>query len=126
MTYTEIEHWASAWIAYQQNREHASDHHILWWAVEKFMVTMDESANAEDCWLTVLAILSRNPSNSIIAMLAAGPLEDLIHFAGPRFIDRIELEACCNPAFQYLLGGVWRSSSPEIWKRIEAVRSEIW
>lgn len=62
----------------------------------------------------------------MIGILAAGPLEDLIHAWGPAFIDRIEVQAHRDLAFRHLLGGVWRSSSEEIWKRIEVARVRAW
>ncbi|TPG44774.1 hypothetical protein EAH75_10595, partial [Rhodanobacter glycinis] len=86
-----IEDWASAYIALQQDGGRALDGHPLFWAAERFMFPGD-TASAEDCWATILEILARNPPEPILAVLAAGPLEDLIHYVGPEFIDRIELQ----------------------------------
>ena len=85
-----------------------------------------DTANAEDCWATILEILVRNPPRQVLRVLAAGPLEDLIHHVGPEFIDRIELQARRNPAFRQLLGGVWACSTPDVWARVEAVRGAAW
>ncbi|MDR2637430.1 MAG: hypothetical protein LBB55_03750 [Zoogloeaceae bacterium] len=125
-----IKDWATAYIAFQQDSDKNLDHplyldHPLFWAAERFMIPEDPDI-AEDCWAAILEILSRNPPESVIGILAAGPLEDLIDCAGPQFIDRIELQARRDPAFQHLLGGVWESSTPEIWARIEAVRGDAW
>jgi hypothetical protein len=83
-----IEEWASAYIAFQQDGRSSNENHPLWWAAERFM----QDPGAEDCWSAILAVLAKNPPDSVIGMLAAGPLEDLIHQAGPQYIDRIELE----------------------------------
>ena len=55
-------------------------------------------------------------------MLAAGPLEDLIHSHGPEFIEKIEEEARVNREFKLLLRGVWESSTEEIWNRVLRAR----
>ena len=120
-----IEDWASAYIALQQDGRRALDGHPLFWAAERFMFPSD-MASAEDCWATILEILARNPPEPILGVLAAGPLEDLIHHVGPKFIDRIELQARQDPAFRHLLGGVWASGTTDIWARVEAARGATW
>lgn len=121
MNSDEIEAWATAYIALQQDPDRLKGDHPLFWATERFMP--GRSVTADDCWLAILAILSRNPPEPVIGVLAAGALEDLIDDYGPQFIDRIELEARRNPAFRHLLGGVWESSTPAIWARIETARN---
>lgn len=126
MSHLEIQEWASAYIQAQEDATLLKkDEHPLWWAVEKFMVP-DNIELAEDCWCGVLAVLSRNPPQEVIGVLAAGPLEDLIDDFGPQFIDRVEDEAKRNVAFRHLLGGVWKSGSPEIWARVENARGVSW
>lgn len=125
MASNDIEAWASAFIAFQQDGGSPNENHPMWWAAERFMLP-GTSASAEDCWSAILAILDKAPPDSIIGALAAGPLEDLIQYAGPQFIDRIELEARRNPAFRHLLGGVWESSTPDVWTRVSAARSGAW
>ena len=120
-----IKDWASAYIALQQDSGRSLDGHPLFWAAERFMLPSDE-ASAEDCWAAILEILSCNPPDSVIGVLAAGPLEDLIEYAGPDFIERIELNARRDPKFRHLLGGVWASSTPSIWARVEAARGGAW
>jgi hypothetical protein len=81
---------------------------------------------AEQAWLAILEVLSRSPSQEVIGILAAGPLEDLVEDWGIEFVDRIEHEARRNSAFRYLLGGVWQSSTLEVWSRIEKARGNAW
>jgi hypothetical protein len=57
-------------------------------------------------------------SEEVLGVLAAGPLEDLIHDKGDDFIERIELLARRDPAFRLLLRGVWESGSPAVWERV--------
>jgi len=56
-------------------------------------------------------------------MLAAGPLEVLIEYHGPNFIDRIEERAKSDAAFREVLWGVWPSSSSPVASRVEAARA---
>ena len=123
MSPAEIEAWASAYVEYYRQPNRADDD-PLWWAIERFM---PRDADPEDCWCAILEILSRHPSGDVIAVLAAGPLEDILVRHGPRFIDRIEQLSKEDPAFRDLLGGVWQNSmTSEIWKRVVSARGAPW
>jgi hypothetical protein len=121
----EIDDWADAYIRYQTDSARKRDDDPNWWAVQKFFDGM-QSETAEDCWVAILAILDREPADAVLGILAAGPLEDLIHHDGARFIDRIELQARRDPAFRHLLGGVWESGPEEIWTRVDKARGKAW
>jgi hypothetical protein len=94
------------------------------WAVTK----LDELAHEEPdtAWLLILELLRQPLVDNALGCLAAGPLEDLIEYHGPDVIERIELEARAQPKFRHLLGGVWESSTPEVWQRVLAVRGDSW
>ncbi|WP_057162972.1 DUF6869 domain-containing protein [Lysobacter sp. Root916] len=94
--------------------------HPQWWAVDRFM----EDEHWEDNWAAILSIIDKTEAKEVLALLTAGPLEDLIHSAGPHFIDRIEHEARRSSAFRHLLGGVWESSTSEIWAWLERACGE--
>jgi hypothetical protein len=121
----EIEDWASAYIEAEQLRDVAKHDGPLWWSIDRFM-NLSEPQQAEDAWAAILEILARRPPDQVIGILAAGPLEDLIEEWGTVFIDRIEREARENQNFRYLLGGVWRSSTAEVWERVERARGTSW
>lgn len=81
----------------------------------------------EVVWQAISQILQRDLTEDQTALLAGGPLEDLLARHGSVFIDRVEEEAKLNPRFNYLLGGVWRHEMPqEIWERITKARKEVW
>jgi hypothetical protein len=82
----------------------------------------------EAVWKAVLRIMQHELSDEQVALLAAGPVEDLLVSYGAQFINRIEAEASRSTAFAHLLGGVWRQDMPdEIWKRVEAARGQdVW
>lgn len=118
----DLEAWIVAYIEAQSLEKPVQPNHQCWWAVERFM-GMDSVEQAEAGWRTILGILARRPTEQVLGMLAAGTLEDLIHYWGPNFIDRIERAAWDDVQFRNLLAGVWQSSSPEIWNRIQLAAS---
>ncbi len=126
MTSEQMSEWASAYIEHYRDPDNKLADGPSWWAVAKFMIGYSEAASDEDCWFGILEILSRNPPNRVIEVLAAGPLEDLIAKRGERFMERIEDEARRNPAFRDLLGGVWQNRTPrDLWLRVEKARGNV-
>jgi hypothetical protein len=71
-------------------------------------------------------VLARNPPDSVLAVLAAGPLENRIYRYGPEFIERIERESRRDTPFRDLLGGVWQSGTPEVWARVQKAQGSVW
>jgi hypothetical protein len=100
--------------------------HPDWWAIEHFMKVGEFGPTIEEAMDAILAVLKLNPSDKVIAVLAAGPLEDLIADHGPEVIDKIEKIARQNLKFKHLLGGAWESGKPGAWERVTACRGEIW
>jgi hypothetical protein len=124
----DIEKWASAYIEAQLDPDllEGDGEHPLWWAVEKAMFCGGD-VDGKDLWQFILAVTAKSPPKSVLAVTAAGPLEELVGYAGTDFIDRIEAKARRNASFRYLLGGVWRHGAPEeIWTRVEAARGMTW
>lgn len=125
MKYTADEHevWVEAYVRFYDNSESrdrdASD--ADFWAVERFITLGHEEPG--DCWKAIIGILAKSPSSTVLANVAAGPLEDLIENHGVEFVDTIETNARKNPQFRNLLGGVWKCSSPEIWESVEKARN---
>ncbi|MET0028322.1 MAG: DUF6869 domain-containing protein [Candidatus Thiodiazotropha sp.] len=120
---SEIQNWAEAYVEAQQAHGLNTDH-PKWWAIEKFMDIGGGDTAPEDSLKAILAILKLDPSDKVIAVLAAGPLEDLIENAGQQVIEEIEIQARKNLGFRRLLGGVWESGTPEVWKRILTCRGD--
>jgi len=90
------------------------------------MLPRSDNTTPDDCWAVILEVLARSPPDAVLGILAAGPLEDLIHYHGPEFIERIETESRRSAGFRHLLGGVWKSSSPEIWARVQKAQGQTW
>ncbi|MDR3460111.1 MAG: hypothetical protein P4N60_22010 [Verrucomicrobiae bacterium] len=78
-------------------------------------------------WQAILEVVARDLTEEEKGDLAVGPLEELLYLHGADFIDRVELEAQTNAAFNHLLGGVWRAEMPaKIWERVQKVRKDVW
>jgi hypothetical protein len=61
----------------------------------------------EVAWAVIRAVLAQCNDDRMLSYVAAGPLENLMCWHGPRFIDRVEAEAAASPRFLRALGGVW-------------------
>ena len=78
-------------------------------------------------WRFVLCAYKRQLPEYVFSDLAAGPLEDLLSWAGSEFIDKIEELAKWDDKFNLLLGGVWqKDTKEEVWRRVEKVRRKVW
>jgi hypothetical protein len=97
-----------------------------WFGGEHTM--FDASTEEPDlAWSAIQEILRRELSEDEKALLAAGPLETLLAWHGPAFIDRVERQAAADGRFNHLLGGVWRCGMPQdIWERIQRARKTVW
>jgi hypothetical protein len=97
-----------------------------WFAGEHTMFDAVQDT-PEVAWGAILKILEQELTWEQLALLAAGPLEDLLSDHGNQFIERVEREAERNPRFNYLLGGVWQAQMPqELWERVRKARKEAW
>jgi hypothetical protein len=81
----------------------------------------------EAVWQAIIQLSREELTDRQTALLAAGPLEDLLARHGAAYIERVETEARQRPKFRHLLGGVWRSSMPEeVWERVTRARGRAW
>jgi hypothetical protein len=82
------------------------------------------------CLAAILEVLGRidgSSPNRLLAVLAAGPLEDLLAYDGSAVVDQIDLLARRDPAFRLLLNGVWDSGiEPGILARLAKYRADRW
>jgi hypothetical protein len=124
----DFEHLVSAYIERYEQRVRLTSENVFveqqdlpnLWVELKFQELGRDDPSL--LWNLILCVLSRTKDVSVLSILAAGPLEDLIEDHGGAFIERIEFRAETDADFRDLLHGVWRSSTPEIWNRIVAAR----
>lgn len=109
---------AEKWIAY-----HSTKQDSLFWAFEELCTLCNEEP--ELAWETILRIFNLSSDPEILANLAAGPLEDILHNHGHEFIERFEIYTRQNPSFVPVARGVWISGAPkEIRERVIAVQQK--
>lgn len=116
-----VEDWADAYIRVHEADASLDESHPDYLAAYEFMVEL-VGPIAEECWLGILAVVERRPSERVLGMVAAGLMEDLLEDSGEQFISRIEHQARIDPVFRSMLHGAWRSGSPDVWARFEAAR----
>jgi uncharacterized protein DUF6869 len=80
-TRLEIAIWAAAYVDVLDDPEQRREHHPGWWAVETASLLLG-TTDADSLWAFVLAVLKQHPSEAVMSSLAAGPLTELIGFAG--------------------------------------------
>lgn len=122
--WTDIEDWADAYIRVHEAGASLDEAHPDYLAAYEFMAEL-VGPIAEECWLGILAVIKRRPSDHVLGMVAAGLIEDLLQGSGELFISRIEEQARMDPVFRGMLEGVWPSGTPQVWARLEAARGKI-
>lgn len=78
------------------------------------------------CLDAILAALPLCRTPDEVALIAAGPLEDLLNTRAEAVIDRIEAEAAGRPRLRLALSGVWPegSAGTPVWQRVIAARGD--
>jgi hypothetical protein len=121
----EIHEISQTWIAMQRLPESSQERNTKFWAFERLSDLVQE--NPEEAWNVIEAMRRLDGADSILANIAAGPLEDLLVRHGDKFIDRFEVLARDDQQFRKLLGGVWQNSmSDSLWARIRTIAAPSW
>ena len=108
------------WIEYHTREKGNPD---LFWAWEKLSEIAQKSP--EEAWEYILKIATSTSNERVLSNLAAGPLEDLLVFHGPVFIDRIETYTRQNPPFVSVIKGVWQNNIQlSVWERVHAIQTK--
>jgi hypothetical protein len=72
-------------------------------------------------------IITKDHSDPIMEVLAAGPLENVLVIHGTIIVDEIRKLAETNQAFRELMGGVWSAGiDPKVWEQVKDLRSAPW
>ena len=89
------------------------------WEIIKFLIEHYEEA---DYYAT-----TKTDAQTVIGLLAAGPLEDLLSGHGPAFIEEVERNASQDRRWAWALGGVWQfQMNEDIWKRVQRAADNTW
>jgi hypothetical protein len=84
----EIHEISQTWIAMQRLPESSQERNTKFWAFERLSDLVQE--NPEEAWNVIEAMRRLDGADSILANIAAGPLEDLLVRHGDKFIDRFD------------------------------------
>ena len=80
----------------------------------------------EDCWRLLEVARRGGYSDEDLAVISAGPFEDLMGYHGADYIEKVEAAARIDERMRYLLGTVWRGKIVDaIWARLLSLRSEL-
>ena len=81
--------------------------------------------NPERAWALLLRVIAlANLEGETLCSAGADCLENLFRVHGPRFIDRIEYGARCDPKFRRALSCVWEDRNP-LRTRIDVLLAEL-
>lgn len=120
------EHFIREWIAHQEAAKEDDDAEIHWTDEHLIDLSISEGGDVE-LWRFVRNTYKREMTDAVLAILAAGPLEDILAKNGEAYIKQIELLAKNDEKFKKLLGGVWQNAmSDQLWARVCAVKGEPW
>ena len=110
-----IEDIAHAYIKYC----HKNDGAYEWSSSATIDIWLD--ARWPDLWdlVKTISLTLYDIDDQTLALIAAGPLEDLLAKAGPTYIDQVIAEAKLNPRLAVMLTGVWRNSmEADVWEKV--------
>lgn len=116
----DIKQLSAEWIKAEEQDDETSEHNH--WSVD-YVIELPLDGNFEELWSFIQYTYKNKMTNLVIENLAAGPLEDLLSYAGEAYIDEIEQLAKDDPKFRSVLGGVWQNNmSDEVWERVQKSR----
>ena len=117
----DIDDIVAGWITFNGSEEHEkgenSEYFKYWISLSDLIENCNELALE-----AILKIVKQDNSDTILANLAAGPLEDLLRYADERTLQAIERAAKSDAYVRKALGAVWKGGIPEkTWERIKLV-----
>lgn len=122
----DIETIVVAWIAMHSSETGTVEYERNSWAGDRLLDWAIEG-DSKRLWEFVQSAYKRELPDNVLAVLAAGPMEDLLAHHGPEYIGRVEDLARTDPKFNFLLGGVWKNTmTDDVWRRVQAIRNEVW
>ncbi|MEW5757286.1 MAG: DUF6869 domain-containing protein [Pseudomonadota bacterium] len=111
------ESWIARYEIIQKQGDNSPEANELFWSFE----ALDRFCrkDPDKAWSIILLIFHATNSDFVLDNLAAGPLESLLAWNGPKVIRWVETEAASDERFKTLLGGVWQNlMTSEIWQRV--------
>ncbi|WP_462158252.1 DUF6869 domain-containing protein [Pseudoalteromonas sp. GB56] len=112
------------WIEYNNSdREDSEENHYT----DDFLIDLVLDRRHAELWDFVIRTYDRDLTDTALAVLAAGALEDALSMRGELYISQVEELCKTQPRFKKLLAGVWRNNiSQDVWDRMSKVKGEPW
>lgn len=120
----DYERMAQAYIAYwERNMSGEPDEDGVW--ICECVSELEREAPRAALWFLLLA-LDRVTSARVLAVLAAGPMENALCYGGLDIIAAVEALAGGSPKFRLLVSGCWGRNrmDEEVWRRASAAVAE--
>jgi hypothetical protein len=118
LTPSDWQEFARTWLAALRGEPEAADSDI-----GQTVVMMNFMAAPEHQWQFITAAVAEAQSGDELGHIAAGPMEHLLGWHGPNYIDAVEGQAAADPKFARMLATVQRyMMGDEVWARIEALK----
>mgnify|MGYP005806571543 CR=1 FL=1 len=122
----DLESLADAWIRYQQaalRQPSGVDEKADFTAVK--VVSELSRRDPRSTIALIRVVLAKVSDEEMLAVLAAGPLEDVLAKHGAEVIDDVENLAHQDHRFRELLFGVWKNMiDAATWERLERLRRD--
>jgi hypothetical protein len=120
----DIEHLSQEWIKAEARDTDSSNYNH--WAVD-YVIDLPLEGKYDELWNFIRCTYTKEISDKVIEVLAAGPVEDLLANAGENYIEQIGTLSRKDPKFKDLLGGVWQNSmSDSLWGKFCEIRGKAW
>lgn len=111
--------FAGAWLAALRGEPEDRDVDV-----RQSVVMMNFMAAPEQQWQFLMAAVRQAESDDELSHIAAGPMEHLLGWHGPKYIDAVEAQATADPKFERMLAGVWKyMMKDDVWERIQAMQA---
>jgi hypothetical protein len=112
----DIKTLSEEWIKAEEQDDSSEQNH---WSID-YVIELPLDGKFEELWSFVQYTYKKDISKFVIENLAAGPLEDLLTYAGESYIEEIEQLASNDPKFRSVLGGVWKNNmTDQVWERVQ-------
>ncbi len=121
MTEQDAKSLARAWLDYHHLPRREAEARNLFSAWEELNALVCDQPEA--AWQIIERLWSLDQTDRMLALIAAGPLEDLLCRHGADFIERIEQLAVQDSVIRKMLGAVWGQNrmAEDVWQRLKAV-----
>jgi hypothetical protein len=87
---------------------------------------MNFTADPEQQWQFIQTAMAQAATDDELGAIAAGPVEHLLGWHGPAYIEQIERWAAIDTKAARMVTGVWKyMMSDDLWMRVRAIQARV-